>query len=295
MRSCRMKKKDSELVSYLLVTAGTFFMAAGINIIYEPLSMVTGGFSGIGIILKKVLEAKGGFSLPVGVTNLFLNLPLFILAMRLKGGRFLKRTLYAALCFSVALLVVPSFENLHKDYLMAAIYGGVLNGVGLGLVFSRNTSTGGSDLLSTLLNHWFPGLSISELLIIIDGAIVLGGMFFFGMQTGMYSIVAVFITGKVSDALLDGLKFAKMAYIISDSPTKISEEVMRRLDRGVTGLSGKGMYSGKDKNVLLCVVSKKEVVRLIEIVKNADENAFIIVMDAKEVQGEGFIEKSVGY
>lgn len=294
MRSCRMKKKDSELVSYLLVTAGTFFMAAGINIIYEPLSMVTGGFSGIGIILKKVLEAKGGFSLPVGVTNLLLNLPLFILAVRLKGGRFLKRTLYAALCFSVALLVVPSFENLHKDYLMAAIYGGVLNGVGLGLVFSRNTSTGGSDLLSTLLNHWFPGFSISELLIIIDGAIVLGGMFFFGMQTGMYSIVAVFITGKVSDALLDGLKFAKMAYIISDSPAKISEEVMRRLDRGVTGLNGKGMYSGKDKNVLLCVVSKKEVVRLIEIVKNADENAFVIVMDAKEVQGEGFIEKSVG-
>ena len=289
-----MKKKDSELVSYLLVTAGTFFMAAGINIIYEPHSMVTGGFSGIGIILKKVLEAKGGFSLPVGVTNLLLNLPLFILAVRLKGGRFLKRTLYAALCFSVALLVVPSFENLHKDYLMAAIYGGVLNGVGLGLVFSRNTSTGGSDLLSTLLNHWFPGFSISELLIIIDGAIVLGGMFFFGMQTGMYSIVAVFITGKVSDALLDGLKFAKMAYIISDSPAKISEEVMRRLDRGVTGLNGKGMYSGKDKNVLLCVVSKKEVVRLIEIVKNADENAFVIVMDAKEVQGEGFIEKSVG-
>ena len=289
-----MKKKDSELVSYLLVTAGTFFMAAGINIIYEPLSMVTGGFSGIGIILKKVLEAKGGFSLPVGVTNLLLNLPLFILAVRLKGGRFLKRTLYAALCFSVALLVVPSFENLHKHYLMAAIYGGVLNGVGLGLVFSRNTSTGGSDLLSTLLNHWFPGFSISELLIIIDGAIVLGGMFFFGMQTGMYSIVAVFITGKVSDALLDGLKFAKMAYIISDSPAKISEEVMRRLDRGVTGLNGKGMYSGKDKNVLLCVVSKKEVVRLIEIVKNADENAFVIVMDAKEVQGEGFIEKSVG-
>lgn len=285
-------KKDSEWLSYLLVTAGTFFMAAGINIIYEPLSMVTGGFSGIGIIVKKVLESKGLFTLPVGVTNLLLNLPLFILAVKLKGARFLKRTLYAALCFSVALLIVPSFENVHKDYLMAAIYGGVLNGAGLGLIFSRNTSTGGSDLLSTLLNQWFPGLSISELLIIIDGIIVLGGMFFFGMQTGMYSIVAVFITGKVSDALLEGLKFAKMAYIISDSPDRISQEVMLQLERGVTGLNGRGMYSGKDKNVLMCVVSKKEVLRLIKIVKNADENAFVIVMDAKEVQGEGFIEKS---
>lgn len=283
------KIRNHKFISYLLITAGTFFMAAGINIIYEPLSMVTGGFSGIGIIIKKLSESMWGFSVPIGLTTLLLNIPLFLFAVRVRGGRFIKKTLYAAVCFSIALLVIPSYDILHRDYLMAAVLGGVMNGVGIGLVFSQNTSTGGSDLLSTLLNKWFPGFSISELLIVIDGIIVLAGMGVFGMQTGLYAIVAVFITGKVSDALLDGLKFAKVAYIISDVPLAISDDVMRILDRGVTGLSGKGMYSGTDKNILMCVVSKKEVVRLIEIVKNADEQAFVILTDAKEVLGEGFV------
>lgn len=279
----RTRIKDSEFWSYLLVTAGTFFMATGINIIYEPLSMVTGGFSGIGIIIKKIL------SVPVGVTTLVLNIPLFVMAKKQKGSQFVKKSLYAAICFSFALLIIPSYEITHEDFLMAAVLGGALNGVGLGLVFSQGTSTGGSDLLCSLLRRWFPGFSISELLIIVDGVIVVAGMWFFGMQTGLYSIVAVFITGKVSDALVDGLKFAKMAYIISGSPLVISEAIMRELERGVTGLNGTGMYSGNNKKVLMCVVSKKEVVKLMEIVKNADKNAFVIVLDAKEVLGEGFI------
>lgn len=285
----KMRMKKNDFISYLLVTAGTFFMACGINIIYEPLAMVTGGFSGIGIIVKRVMENSFGVSVPVGLTNLLLNVPLFIVAAKLKGGRFLKRTIYASLCFSVALLIIPSFAVTEKDYLMAAVLGGALNGVGIGLVFSRNTSTGGSDLLSTLLGRWCPGMSVSQLLIIIDGLIVLGGMYFFGIHTGLYSIVAVFVTGKVSDALVDGFKFAKVAYIISEYPEKISQEIMHSLERGVTGLDGKGMYSGNQKNILMCVVNKKEVVRLKEIVKNADKSAFIIVTDAKEVFGEGFL------
>lgn len=285
----REKIKDSKWISYLLVTAGTFFMAAGINIIYEPLSMVTGGFSGIGIIVKKVVENTTGFTVPVGATNLLLNVPFFLLALKIKGGKFIKKALYGAVCFSVALLLVPTYEITHRDYLMAAVLGGVLNGVGLGIIFSQNASTGGSDLLVTLLHRWFPGFSVSELLIFIDGIIVLAGMGIFGMHTGLYSTVAVFVTGKVSDALLDGLKFAKLAYIISDSPLEISQSIMKEMERGVTGLDGKGMYSGNDKNVLMCVVSKKEVVKLIQIVKSADAKAFVIVMDAKEVQGEGFV------
>lgn len=280
---------NSEFVSYLLVTAGTFLMAAGTNMIYEPLSMVTGGFSGIGIVIKKMMETHLEFAVPVGLTNILLNIPLFIIAMKLKGSRFIRKTLYAAACFSVALLLIPSLEVVYEDYLMAAVLGGALHGVGIGIVFSQNASTGGSDLLCTLLNRWFPGFSISELLIVVDGIIVLVGMGTFGIRTGLYSVVAVFITGRISDALLDGLKFAKIAYIISDAPYAISESIMKRLDRGVTGLSGKGMYSGTDKNILMCAVSKKEVVRLIQIIKAVDEKAFVIVSDAKEVLGEGFI------
>lgn len=285
----RERIKNSKLVSYLLITAGTFFMAAGINIIYEPLSMVTGGFSGIGIIVKKVAESAVGLHVPVGATNLLLNIPFFLIAWKIKGGRFIQKALYGVVCFSVALLLVPTYEVTHRDYLMAAVLGGALNGLGLGLVFSQNASTGGSDLLVTLLHRWFPGVSVSELLIFIDGIIVLAGMGVFGIHTGLYSIVAVFVTGRVSDALLAGLKFAKMVYIISESPLVISENIMQEMERGVTGLSGKGMYSGSDKNILMCVVSKKEVVKLIDIVKRADEKAFVIVMDAKEVQGEGFV------
>lgn len=285
----RKRTRNRELISYLLVTAGTFLMAAGTNMIYEPLSMVTGGFSGIGIIIKKMMENHFGFAVPVGLTNIVLNIPLFIIAMKLKGSRFIKKTLYGVACFSVALLVVPPLKIVHEDYLMAAILGGALHGVGIGTVFSQNASTGGSDLLCTLLNRWFPGFSISEMLIAVDGIIVLAGMGTFGIRTGLYAVVAVFITGRISDALLDGLKFAKIAYVISDAPYEISESIMKQLDRGVTGLKGKGMYSGMDKDILMCAVSKKEVVRLIQIIKAVDENAFVIVSDAKEVLGEGFV------
>ncbi len=285
-----MKKfiKRSNMISYLLITAGTFFMAAATVMIYEPLSMVTGGFSGIGIVLKKVFGDQYGIRIPVGITTLILNVPLFIGAIRWKGRSFFLKSLYAALCFSVALMLLPSLQVYHEDYLMAAILGGALQGIGIGLVFSQNTSTGGSDLLSTLLHRWFPGISPSELLILVDGIIVLVGMGLFGIRTGLYAIVAVFITGKVSDALVDGLKFAKTVYIVSEVPLTISQEIMKRLERGVTGLAGTGMYSGNQKQVLMCVVSKKEIVRLIEIVKSADDNAFVVVLDAKEVLGEGF-------
>nr|MBP3597997.1 YitT family protein [Eubacterium sp.] len=282
-------KENNSLKTYLLITVGTFFMAIATNVIYEPLAMVTGGFSGIGIICKKIGESAFGISLPVGVTTILLNVPLFFLAIRIKGWEFLKKTIYASLCFSIALMFVPSWNVLHQDYLMAAVCGGTLQGIGIGLVFSQNTSTGGSDLLSTLLRNWMPGVSVSELLILVDGIIVLAGMGLFGIRTGLYAAVAVFITGKVSDALVDGVKFAKTVYIVSDTPLTISYEIMTRLNRGVTGLTGMGMYSGNQKQVLMCVVSKKEFVKLLEIVKSADKNAFVIVLGAKEVLGEGFL------
>ncbi len=281
-------KKNNSLLTYLLITAGTFFMAAATNLIYEPLSMVTGGFSGIGIVLKRVCHDSFGVNVPVGVTTFVLNIPLFIIATRLKGLAFLTKTLYAASSFSVALMLVPVVQVQQQDYLMAAVLGGALQGVGIGMVILQNTSTGGSDLLSTLLNRWFPEWSISELLILVDGVIVLVGMGLFGVQRGLYAIIAVFITGKVSDAFVDGFKYAKTVYIVSDVPLTISHEIMKRLERGVTSLNGTGMYSGTRKQVLVCVVSKKEIVKLIGIVKSADKNAFVIVLDAKEVLGEGF-------
>ena len=273
-------------MTYLLLTAGTFFMAVGINVIYEPLSMVTGGFSGIGILVKKLTQTARWSGIPVGMTTLLLNIPLFIWGYSQKGKVFVKKTVYAASCFSFFLLIIPTFDIVKQDYLMAALVGGLLNGTGIGLVFSQGASTGGSDLLSVLTAKILPGLSASERLILIDTLIVAAGVFIFGLAIGLYAVVAVFVTGKVSDAILDGLKFAKIAYIISDHPEEISEHILRELGRGLTGLEG--MYSEKHKMVLMCVVSKKEAVLLKDIVKNADNEAFLILSEAKEVLGEGF-------
>lgn len=275
-------------MTYLLLTAGTFFMAVGINVIYEPLSMVTGGFSGIGILVKKLTQTARWSGIPVGMTTLLLNIPLFIWGYSQKGKAFVKKTVYAASCFSFFLLIIPTFDIVKQDYLMAALVGGLLNGTGIGLVFSQGASTGGSDLLSVLTAKILPGLSASERLILIDTLIVAAGVFIFGLEIGLYAVVAVFVTGKVSDAILNGLKFAKIAYIISDHPEEISEHILRELGRGLTGLEGQGMYSEKHKMVLMCVVSKKEAVLLKDIVKNADNEAFLILSEAKEVLGEGF-------
>lgn len=271
-----------KISSYGMITVGTFLMAMGINLIYEPMSMVTGGFSGIGIILNYFMR------IPIWLTTAALNIPLFIVAWIKFGRAFVTKSLYAAVCFSIALAVVPGVEVVNEDYLMAALLGGALNGAGLGLVFGRGASTGGSDLLSTLLNPLFPWISAGNILSIIDGIIVVGGMVVFGMRTGLYSIVAVFVTSKLIDRILEGMKFAKLLYIISDKPEVIAGQIMEKLQRGVTSLNGRGMYSKKNKNVLMCAVSRKETVSVIKIVKKMDKNAFVIISDVREVMGEGF-------
>ncbi len=275
-------------MTYLLITVGTFFMAVATRIIFEPLAMITGGFSGIGIMLKAITEKAFGWWIPVGVVTFLLNVPLFILAVKWKGRGFMAKTLYAATIFSVLLTAIPTFAIVEEDYLMAAVLGGALQGIGIGMVFSQSASTGGSDLLSTLLGKKITRLTTSEWLIFVDGVIVLLGMGLFGIHNGLYAVVAVFIMGKVSDAIVDGLKYAKMVYIIAEKPADISHEIMVNMKRGVTAIEGKGMYSGSQKEVLMCVVTKKEMIRLLAIVKSADRNAFVVVIDAKEVLGEGF-------
>lgn len=268
--------------SYALITLGTFFMALGTNMVYEPLSMVTGGFAGIGIILGNFIPV------PLWAVNIALNIPLFIIAAKKFGMGFVGKTCYATLCFTLALAVVPQLPVAHEDYLMAALLGGTLNGTGLALVFGRRASTGGTDLLSTLVKEYVPSVSTARILGVVDGLIVVVGMLVFGMRIGLYSIVAVFVTSRVMDRILEGLKFAKLLYIISEVPEMIAESVMQELERGVTALDGRGMYSGNSKNVLMCAVSRKETVSVLRLVKELDPAAFVIVSDVREVRGEGF-------
>ena len=279
------------LKRYLISVLGVFLMALGINLVYEPLSMVTGGFSGIAILIRKLtVDFRGG--IPVGLTTLLLNIPLFLWGWKQKGLSYVKDTMIIAGLFSLFLSIIPTIEVTDTDYFMAAVAGGALNGIGLALVFSQGMSTGGSDLLSSLLQSRIPYFSVARILLFIDGGIVAIGMGAFGIQIGLYSIIAVFVTTKVMDGILEGLKYAKMVYIISGKEEEIAKHVLDKMHRGVTGMDIEGMYSGTRKRMLLCVVSRKEVIALTKIVEELDSEAFVIVADVREVKGEGFIVRS---
>lgn len=266
-------------------------MAVSVNLVYEPLEMVTGGLSGLAIVIKKITGVFIEGGIPLWITNLVLNIPLFITAVIVRGKTFVKHALFAEVSFTTALALVPTtFHFVGQDYLLAAVFGGVIGGTGIGLVFAANASTGGTDLLAMIIHKFKPYYTVPRILTVIDGLVVIIGIINFGITKALYAIIAVYISAKISDSILEGLKFAKMAYIISDEYERIAQKIIEELDRGVTGISATGMYSNRDKKMLFCVVSKKEIVELKELVSEVDPKAFIIVSDAREVMGEGFRE-----
>ena len=194
-------------------------------------------------------------------------------------------------CFDAAGLVTGGFSGIAGDFLLVALYGGLLQGVGIGLVFLGGGTTGGTDLLAAIIQNFMRHYSIAQIMQFVDGAVVLVGMYVFGVERALYAIIAVYLVTKVSDGIIEGLKFSKSVYIITEKPDEVSRMVMEDLDRGITGISAKGMYSGQDKLMLFCVVGKKELVHLKEMIDEIDPNAFVIVGDAREVHGEGFLEK----
>lgn len=276
--------------SYLLIFAGTGVMAFAIKSTFDPIGLVTGGFTGIGIMVRRVTADLVNGGIPIWFTNLVLNLPLFLIAFKLKGGRFIWRTLAASLLLSFWLGVIPDCDLAGGDYLLASVYGGVMTGAGIGLVLSAQVATGGTDLIATLLHMKFRAYSIAQILQVIDGAVILAGIYVCGVRASLYAVFAVYITSRVSDLITEGGKFSKAVYIISDQYEQIADAVMNQMNRGTTLLPAVGMYRNQERSMLFCVVSKKEVVTLKEYIKTIDRNAFVIVTDVREVLGEGFLE-----
>lgn len=288
----RLLYKKSALWDYLMVLIGTGMVALSIQCIYDPISLVTGGFTGLAIIVKEVTGGIIDGGIPLWFTNIMLNVPVFIVAFRIKGKRFIWRTLVGTILLSAWLYVIPAIDLTQGDYILAAVFGGCIGGIGMGLVLLAKATTGGTDMVATLIQHRLRHYSIVQIMQILDGMIVLCGFYVFGIRAALYAIVAIFITSKMSDTLMEGLKFSKAAYIITDEYELIARQILENMERGVTGLKAKGMYSGEEKCMLYCVVSQKEIVRVKEIVAEADPNAFVIVSDAREVLGEGFLEYS---
>ena len=279
-------------LEYLMIIVGTGLMSLAINSVFDASGMVTGGFSGIAIIIKAWTKGLVNGGIPLWVTNCVLNIPLFFIAWRVKGFSFIKKAILGEISLSVWLAIQPVFHLAGDDLLLAALYGGVIQGVGIGLVFLGGGTTGGTDMMAAIIQKFLQHYSISQIMQIIDGAVVVVGMYVFGIHKALYAIIAVYLVTKVSDGLIEGLKFSKAVYIITEKPEEIAGMIMEDLDRGATGINVKGMYSGQDKLMLFVVVNKKEIVILKEKVDEIDPQAFVIVTDAREVHGEGFIEKN---
>lgn len=272
------------IISYVGIAIGVFFMAVSLNFFLEPNTIAPGGVTGLAIIIKKIT------GIPVYITNLVINIPLFIIGILALGKAFGVKTLYATVALSFFLKLVP-YEVITHDLLLSSLFGGVLSGIGLGIVFKFGGTTGGSDLAGSILNKFFPSLSTSSFMMAIDVCVVaIAGIVDKKVETSLYSIIALYVSVKVIDLVLEGIGYAKGCLIITDKPEEISEVLMRDLDRGVTLFKGKGMYTKKEKDVLLCVVNRSQFIRLKEIVSLVDKDAFVMVTEIFEVFGEGFKE-----
>ncbi|MBR1390153.1 MAG: YitT family protein [Lachnospiraceae bacterium] len=282
--------RKSCIKDYLEITAGTCLMGIAVASIYDPLGMVVGGFSGIAILVKHIAEQNFYWNVPLWLTNLLLNIPVFGAGWHIKGFRYIKKTAFATGMLSFWLWILPHWNLAQGDYMLAAIYGGVFSGVGLAMVFLAHASTGGTDMVATLLQTRFRRYSISQILQVLDGAVVIGGIFLFGWRAGLYAVIAVFAAAGLTDMILEGNKYAKAVFIITEHADEVSQAVMQKLHRGVTEIEAKGMYSNRMHPMLYCVVAKKQIVDLKQVILETDREAFVIVTDAREVLGEGFLE-----
>ena len=274
-------------LSYLWITLASVVYAVGFNWCYEPNQIGFGGITGVAQIVNAILPAA-----PIGTVVIILNVPLFLLGWKFLGGHLLLSSLYAMFISSLAidlLHLVCVFQPM--DPVLATIYGGVLMGGSLGVIFLQGATTGGTDLIARLLKLKLAWLPMGKLLMAIDLAVILAVAVAFGnLDSALYGVVALYLSSKVMDLVLYGLDTAKVAYIISDRHQEIAQRLIRDLDRGVTLLRGEGGWSGREKRVVMCAFKQRQIVAMKAIVRDIDPAAFLIVCDAHEVMGEGFRE-----
>ena len=270
-----------ELKNDLLVVVGLLVAAAAYRMYLIPNQVVNGGFTGVGQLLN---HATG---ISVGLVNIALNVPLFLISMKSMGLRFGVRSLIAMVLMSLLIDHIP-LPPATDDMLLASVYGGAISGIGFGLVLRGNATTGDTDMLASLLHRLVPVIKVSYAIFMIDGLVIIASAFVFEAQAAMYGLISAFLCNVLIDLVLEGPNSAHSYFIISDKSEAIAEKIMREMNRGVTGLEAVGMYSQQHKQVLLCVVNRFEAMRLRRIIFEADPHAFVIANKAHEVLGEGF-------
>lgn len=285
-----MKHKSLRVImDLLMITVGSALFACAVSLILEPFNIVPGGVTGIAMLIYSRWQG-----LSIGTLALLLNVPLLILSFIFLGRKFLLYTAFGTVVSSILINVAARFEpwfspDTTSDYMLVAVAGGALMGVGLGLVFLRGATTGGSDIIARLLKLIFPHIQMGRLMFVFDGCLVLVSMLVYNdIAVGLYATIGLFICSQVMDAILYGLVTERVAYVISDMHEEIAKEIDSQLGRGCTFLHGEGAYSRAPRKVILCAVKRQQISLLKSIVISIDPSAFFILSEANEVLGEGF-------
>ncbi|MDR1736137.1 MAG: YitT family protein [Oscillospiraceae bacterium] len=279
-----MRKARLTALNILGTVLGSSLYALAINLFLEPNQTVTGGLTGISILIHHFLPDIG-----IGLMVIVMNIPLFVVSWRFVGRRFM---LFSVLGMAVSSLMIDftsALTPVQTEPLMAALAGGLMMGAGLGLVFRQGASTGGSDVVARLLRRRFPHMQMGVLLLIMDAVVIGASMLVFGsVDAGLHSILAIFVASRAIDLVLYGTDAGRVVYIISDGITEIGEAITQKLQRGATYLSGEGAYTHMRRNIIMCAIRRQQIAPLKNLVKEIDPKAFIILTPAHEVLGEGF-------
>lgn len=275
------------VVDYLQIVLGCLVGGLAYPLFLVPNSIAPGGLTGVATVLNYL------YQWPVGVTSLLMNIPLFLVGYKAMGRVFVIRSFIATVLFSLAidLLQLPTAT---EDPMLSAVFGGVLLGIGLGLILRGGATTGGSDMVARLIHHRLPVISVGMFLFIIDCCVILLAAVFIGGTQALYGMVSIYVSGTVVDVVLAGLTANKACFIMTEKWDAISQKILADMDRGCTHLSARGGFSGSERPVVLCVISRQEVSRLKQIVIEADETAFMFITDAHEALGEGFNKLTAG-
>lgn len=272
------------LRDYALIALGCLIFALGFDLFMEPHSINVGGVSGVAMLLVEVTGIGS-----VGVFTVILNVPLFLMGYKVLGKRFFFGSLFGMLASSLFLDVCSIIPAPQTETLLGALFGGVMSGIGIGLVFMGHASTGGSDIIARLLKRKFRDLKMGKLVLMVDLVIVtFTGIVFRDISKALYSVVILYVSAEVMDAILYGLDYSTVALIITERYDEVYAAIGNQLDRGATFLDGRGGYTGTPKTVIMTAVSRRQVSDLKQLVQSIDPDAFMILQEAHQVLGEGF-------
>ena len=267
----------------LIWIVGCSLYAIAVNSFVVPNDIAQSGVTGLAVFFNHL------FSVPVGITNFVLNVPLLILMWLFIGKNLVARTLWVTLLLSVALDAFAFMPDYTGDKILASLFCGLLQGTGLGMIMITGATSGGTDIVARLVHKAFPHITVGSVVLVADAAIVAANMILLGsINSGLYAIIMIFVSTRVIDSLIYGTGNGKMMMIVTKKPDEVSKAIVSSSRRGVSVLPAKGAYTGEEKGILICVARKSEVSGIIKTVKATDDKPFIIVSEANEILGEGF-------